>query len=75
MPKSNVVAVVAAAAALLRRLRLAIALVVAILLKVWLEAVAQEFVQRDRPAQTLPDVILRGQSAARGLSFPSSHPW
>jgi len=66
---------VAAAAALLRRLRLAIALAVAILLKVWLEAVAQEFVQRDRPAQTLPDVILRGQSAARGLSFPSGHPW
>jgi len=30
-------------------------------------------VQRDRPAQTLPDVILRGQSAAHGLSFPSGH--
>jgi len=64
---------VAAAAALLRRLRLAAALAVAILLKVSLETVAQEFVQRDRPAQTLPDVILRGQSAARGLSFPSGH--
>jgi len=66
--------VVAAAAALLRRLRLAIALAVAILLKVGLEAVAQEFVQRGRPAQALPDVILRGQSAARGLSCPSDHP-
>ena len=52
----------AAAAALLRRLRLA----AATLLKVWLEAVAKMVVQRDRPAETLPDVILRGQSAATG---------
>jgi membrane-associated phospholipid phosphatase len=57
------------AAALLRRLRLA----AATLLKVWLEAVAKMVVQRDRPAETLPDVILRGQSAARGLSCPSGH--
>ena len=34
---------------------------------------AKIFVQRDRPAETLPDVILRGQSAAHGLSFPSGH--
>jgi membrane-associated phospholipid phosphatase len=60
---------VAAAAALLRRLRLA----AATLLKVWLEAVATMVVQRDRPAETLPDVILRGQSAADGLSCPSGH--
>jgi membrane-associated phospholipid phosphatase len=60
---------VAAAAALLRRLRLA----AATLLKVWLEAVARMVVQRDRPAETLPDVILRGQSAAHGLSCPSGH--
>lgn len=60
---------VAAAAALLRRLRLA----AATLLKVWLEAVAKMVVQRDRPAETLPDVILRGQSAAHGLSCPSGH--
>ena len=59
----------AAAAALLRRLRLA----AATLLKVWLEAVAKMVVQRDRPAETLPDVILRGQSAAHGLSCPSGH--
>ena len=26
-----------------------------------------------RPAETLPDVILRGQSAAHGLSCPSGH--
>ncbi len=64
---------VAAAAALLRRLRLAAALAVATLLKVSLEAVAKTFVQRDRPAEMLHDVILRGNSAARGLSFPSGH--
>lgn len=60
---------VAAAAALLRRLRLA----AATLLKVWLEAVAKMVVQRDRPAETLPDVILRGQPAAHGLSCSSGH--
>jgi membrane-associated phospholipid phosphatase len=62
-----------AAAALLRRLRLAAALVAATLLKVSLEDVAKTFVQRNRPAETLPDVILRGNSAAHGLSFPSGH--
>jgi membrane-associated phospholipid phosphatase len=31
------------------------------------------FVQRGRPAQAVPDVILRGNSAAHGLSFPSGH--
>jgi len=64
---------VAGAALLGKRLRLAAALAAATLLKVSLEAVAKMFVQRDRPAQTLPDVILRGQSAASGLSFPSGH--
>ena len=63
----------AAAAALLRRLGLAVALATATLLKVWLEAVAKTFVQRGRPAETAPDVILRGQAAAHGLSFPSGH--
>jgi hypothetical protein len=43
----------AAAAALLRRLRLAAALAVAALLKVSLEAVAKMFVQRGRPAETV----------------------
>jgi undecaprenyl-diphosphatase len=63
----------AAGAALLKRLRLAAALTTATLLKPWLEAVAKTLVQRDRPAETLPDVILRGNSAAHGLSFPSGH--
>jgi membrane-associated phospholipid phosphatase len=30
-------------------------------------------VQRHRPAETLPDVILRGKAAAHGLSFRSGH--
>jgi len=64
---------VAGAALLCRRLRLAAALAVATLLKVSLEDVAKMFVQRDRPGQTLPDVIVRGQSATTGLSFPSGH--
>ena len=64
---------VAVAAVLLRRLRLAAALAAATALKVSLEDMAKMFVQRDRPAQTLPDVILRGNSAAHGLSFPSGH--
>jgi undecaprenyl-diphosphatase len=63
----------AAAAALLRRFRLAAALAAAMLLKVSLEAVAKTLVQRGRPAETVPDVILRGNSAAHGLSFPSGH--
>ena len=63
----------AAAAALLRRFRLAAALAAATLLKIWLESVAKMLVQRGRPAQTVPDVILRGNSAAHGLSFPSGH--
>jgi hypothetical protein len=42
----------AAAAALLRRFRLAAALVAAALLKVSLESVAKTFVQRGRPAET-----------------------
>jgi undecaprenyl-diphosphatase len=63
----------AAAAALLRRFRLAAALAAATLLKASLESVAKTFVQRGRPARAVPDVILRGNSAAHGLSFPSGH--
>jgi undecaprenyl-diphosphatase len=57
---------VAAAAVLLRRLRLAAALAAATLLKVSLEAVAKMFVQRDRPAETLSDVILRARPLPTG---------
>ena len=63
----------AVAAALFRRLRLAAALAAAALLKPSLESVAKMFVQRGRPAETVSDVILRGNAAAHGLSFPSGH--
>ena len=65
--------VLAAVATLCRTLRLAVALAAATLLKAWLEDAAKTFVQRGRPAETVPDVILRGQAAAHGLSFPSGH--
>src|SRR5205807_4577552 len=51
----------------------AAALAAAALLKIWLGSVAKMLVQRGRPAETVPDVILRGNSAAHGLSFPSGH--
>lgn len=60
-------------AALLRRFRLAVALIVATVLKSSLEDVAKMFVQRYRPGQTLSDVILRHGAASHGLSFPSGH--
>lgn len=60
-------------AALLRRFRLAAALVAATLLKTSLQAVAKAFVQRYRPGQTLSDVIVRHGAASHGLSFPSGH--
>jgi undecaprenyl-diphosphatase len=69
----GVLPLAAVAAALLRRLRLAAALAVAIVLKVVLEDTVKMVVQRHRPAETLPDVILRGRAAAHGLSFPSGH--
>jgi membrane-associated phospholipid phosphatase len=54
-------------------IRLASALAAAALLKIWLKSVAKMLVQPGRPAETVPDVILRGNSAAHGLSFPSGH--
>jgi len=63
----------AAAAALLRRLRLAAALAAATVLKVALEDSVKMIVQRHRPGETLPDVVLRGNAAAHGLGFPSGH--
>jgi len=63
----------AAAAALLRRLRLAAALAAATVLKVGLEDSVKMIVHRHRPGETLPDVIVRGNAATHGLGFPSGH--
>jgi membrane-associated phospholipid phosphatase len=67
------VPLLAAVTGLLRMLRLAVGLAAAAILKVYLESLVKAFVQRDRPAQTLPDVIVRHGAAAHGLGFPSGH--
>jgi undecaprenyl-diphosphatase len=63
----------AAAAAVLRQYRLALGLLIATGLKIWLESVVKLVVQRQRPGVLEPDVILRGDVAHRGLSFVSGH--
>ena len=68
-----VVPLVAAAFALVwRRWRLAAALVLVVPLKLVLERVAKQLVQRQRPGTTVPDAILRGVPH-HGLSFTSGH--
>jgi membrane-associated phospholipid phosphatase len=64
--------VVAAAALAWRRWRLAAALVLVVPLKLVLERVAKQLVQRQRPGTTVPDAILRGVPH-HGLSFTSGH--
>src|SRR6476660_8224648 len=64
--------VVAALALMWRRWRLAVALVLVVRLKLVLERVAKQLVQRQRPGTTVPDAILRGVPHG-GLSFTSGH--
>lgn len=64
--------VVAAGALAWRRWRLAAALVLVVPLKLVLERVAKQLVQRQRPGTTVPDAILRGVPHG-GLSFTSGH--
>ena len=64
--------VVAAFALVWRRWRLAAALVLVVPLKLVLERVAKQLVQRQRPGTTVPDAILRGVPH-HGLSFTSGH--
>lgn len=64
---------VAAVAVYYRRIRLAIALVALVPLKLLVEkAVVKELVQRERPGRTEPEAILRDVPSA-GNSFPSGH--
>lgn len=65
--------IAAAVAALLRRFRLAVALLLATGLKIWLESVVKIVVKRQRPGVLEPSVILRGNVAHQGLSFVSGH--
>ena len=65
--------IVAAVVLLWRRIRLAIALVALVPLKLLAEkAVVKELVHRERPGRTEPDPILRDVPSA-GNSFPSGH--
>ena len=64
--------IIAAGALAWRRWRLAAALVLVVPLKLVLERVAKQLVQRQRPGTTVPDAILRGVPHS-GLSFTSGH--
>jgi undecaprenyl-diphosphatase len=66
--------VVAIVAALLRRFRLAIAVLIATVAKLALERVVKALVSRQRPGTSIgPDVHLRGDVTATGESFVSGH--
>jgi membrane-associated phospholipid phosphatase len=64
--------VVAVGALVVRRWRLAAALVLVMPLKLALERAVKLLVQRERPGTTVPDAVLRGVHSA-GLSFVSGH--
>jgi membrane-associated phospholipid phosphatase len=64
--------VVALGALAARRWRLVAALVLVVPLKLALERVPKQLVQRERPGTTVPDAILRGVHPG-GLSFTSGH--
>ena len=57
----------------LRRWRVALAAVVAVFLKLGLERVVKDVVERERPGTSIGDVHLRGDVSAGGLSFVSGH--
>jgi len=65
--------VVAIVAAIFRRWRLALAAVIITAAKLFGERVVWKFVQRERPGITIPDAIVRGDTATTGLSFVSGH--
>jgi membrane-associated phospholipid phosphatase len=65
--------VVAAAALVARRPRLALAALLATAGKLLAERALWEVVQRERPAQTQPSPNIRGDAATTGLSFVSGH--
>lgn len=66
--------VIAAAAALSRRFRLAIAVLIATVAKLLLERVIKAIVSRDRPGTSIgPDIHLRGTVSLTGESFVSGH--
>jgi len=67
-------AVVILIAIVLRRPKLAVAAVGALGLKLFIERVVKEVIQRSRPGTSIGNIIMRGQNvSAHGLSFVSGH--
>jgi undecaprenyl-diphosphatase len=64
---------VAIVAAIFRRWRLALAAVIITAAKLLAERQVWKIVQRERPGITIPDAIVRGDTATAGLSFVSGH--
>jgi undecaprenyl-diphosphatase len=64
---------VAVVAAILRRWRLALAALIITAAKLFSERTVWKIVQRERPGVTIPDAIVRGDTAVAGLSFVSGH--
>jgi membrane-associated phospholipid phosphatase len=60
-------------ALVLRKWRLAIAGILVTVGKLLAERSVWHFVQRERPGVTIPDAIVRGDTATTGLSFVSGH--
>ena len=57
----------------LRKPKLAVAAVLAVVAKLLLERVVKSVVERARPGTSVGDVVLRGQVSPGGLSFVSGH--
>ena len=64
---------VAVAALVARRPRLAVAALAATAAKLWLERVVKSLVSRERPGASVGDVHVRGDVPLRGESFVSGH--
>ena len=60
-------------AVVLRRWKLGIAAVIAVVAKLQLEDVVKSVVERSRPGTSVGDAVLRGQVSFSGLSFVSGH--
>ena len=69
----GVPAIAAAVAAALRRWRLAIACLVVPVEKLVAERIVWQLVERSRPATTIEDAIVRGDTPTAGVSFVSGH--
>jgi undecaprenyl-diphosphatase len=65
--------VVAAAAALTRRWRLALACLLVTVLKLFAERIVWQIVERSRPGRTISDALVRGDTPMAGASFVSGH--